>query len=77
MSFRLIVAVLATVVGVSLWGPGFVSPAAAQTIRSIQVENNHRIEAETVRSYMQIAPGDTYSAEKVDASLKVLFRTGL
>jgi outer membrane protein insertion porin family len=77
MSFRLIAAVWVTVVGVSLWGPGFVSPAAAQTIRSIQVEGNHRIEAETVRSYMQIAPGDAYSAEKVDASLKVLFRTGL
>ena len=77
MPFRLIAAVWVTVVGVSLWGPGFVSPAAAQTIRSIQVEGNHRIEAETVRSYMQIAPGDAYSAEKVDASLKVLFRTGL
>ena len=77
MPFRLIAAVWVAVVGVSLWGPGFVSPAAAQTIRSIQVEGNHRIEAETVRSYMQIAPGEAYSAEKVDASLKVLFRTGL
>jgi outer membrane protein insertion porin family len=77
MPFRLIAAVWVAVVGVSLWGPGFISPAAAQTIRSIQVEGNHRIEAETVRSYMQIAPGDAYSAEKVDASLKVLFRTGL
>jgi outer membrane protein insertion porin family len=77
MPFRLIAAVWVAVVGVSLWGAGLVSPAAAQTIRSIQVEGNHRIEAETVRSYMQIAPGDAYSAEKVDASLKVLFRTGL
>jgi outer membrane protein insertion porin family len=77
MPFRLIAAVWVAVVGVSLWGLGGVSPAAAQTIRSIQVEGNHRIEAETVRSYMQIAPGDAYSAEKVDASLKGLFRTGL
>ena len=51
--------------------------AEAAPIRSVQVEGNQRIEAETVRSYMQISPGDEYSPAKVDASLKTLFRTGL
>ncbi len=56
------------------------SLAAAQSgviITAIRVEGNQRIEADTVRSYMLIAPGDRYSADIVDASLKRLFSTGL
>lgn len=47
------------------------------TIREIRVEGNQRIEADTVRSYMQVAPGDSYNPERVDRSLKTLFATGL
>ncbi|MFN3232724.1 MAG: outer membrane protein assembly factor BamA [Alphaproteobacteria bacterium] len=56
------------------------SVAAAQSgviITAIRVEGNQRIEADTVRSYMLIAPGDRYAADVVDASLKRLFSTGL
>lgn len=51
--------------------------AHAQTVSRVVVEGNQRIEPETVMSYMQIGPGETYSAVKVDESLKNLFQTGL
>ncbi|HUJ37834.1 MAG TPA: outer membrane protein assembly factor BamA, partial [Hyphomicrobium sp.] len=55
------------------------SPAAAQAnaIRAINVEGNKRVEPETVRSYLQFAPGDPYDPAKVDGSIKALFATGL
>ncbi len=57
------------------------TPAAAQasppTIAEIRVEGNQRIEAETIRSYMLVRPGDVYAPEYVDRSLKALFATGL
>lgn len=50
---------------------------ASDTINTIAVEGNQRIEAETVRSYMSFKQGETYDDEKVDRSLKTLFATGL
>lgn len=55
-------------------------PAWAQstgTIRQIVVQGNQRVEVETVKSYMAVAEGDPYSAERIDRSLKTLFNTGL
>lgn len=53
-------------------------PALAQgVVKDIQVAGNRRVEPETVRSYLQISPGDAYNAGKVDASIKALFATGL
>lgn len=49
----------------------------AGVIREVRVEGNRRVEPETVRSYMQISPGDPYDPLKVDSSLKALFATGL
>jgi outer membrane protein insertion porin family len=51
--------------------------ARTVVIRQIVVQGNQRIEAETVRSYMEITVGDTYDPAKVNRSLKALFRTGL
>lgn len=51
--------------------------AHAQAIRDIRVEGNRRVEPETVRSYLQVVPGDAYDPVKIDASLKALFATGL
>jgi outer membrane protein insertion porin family len=57
--------------------------ALAQTITSgdpiqqVVVEGNQRIEADTIRSYMEINPGDPFDAAKVDRALKNLFATGL
>lgn len=46
-------------------------------IRNIQVVGNQRVEANTIASYLLIAPGDPYSEERIDLSLKTLFATGL
>jgi len=47
------------------------------TISDIKVEGAQRIEPETIRSYLQLQPGDPWDADKVNASLKALFATGL
>lgn len=46
-------------------------------IKSIRVIGNQRVEANTVASYLLIAPGDRYSDERIDLSIKTLFATGL
>ncbi len=53
------------------------NPAYAQTVSNIIVEGNQRVEADTVYSYLQFSRGDVVDAEKIDASVKVLFQTGL
>ena len=47
------------------------------TIADIKIEGIQRIEPETVRSYLLLQPGDPWDPERVDASLKALFATGL
>jgi len=58
------------------------APAATQvqtggTIEEIRIEGAQRVEPETVRSYLQVAPGDQFDSSRLDASLKSLFATGL
>lgn len=50
---------------------------APTRIKSIQVIGNQRIEANTVASYLLIQPGDQYSEDRIDLSIKTLFATGL
>ena len=55
-------------------------PARAQTVltaSSIVVEGNRRVEADTIRSYFKVAPGERLDAAKIDAALKALYGTGL
>ena len=52
-------------------------PAAAQTVRSIAVRGNQRLEAETIRAYANLSPGQTYTAQTLDQSLKDLYATQL
>jgi outer membrane protein insertion porin family len=58
-------------------------PAAAQQAEgdpaatSIVVEGNRRVEAETIRSYFKVAPGERVDATKVDSALKALYASGL
>lgn len=47
------------------------------TISSIRVEGNQRIEADTVRSYMLVGPGQPFDQADLDRSLKTLYATGL
>ena len=47
------------------------------TIRSISVTGAERLEAETIRSYANLTPGQTYTAETLDTALKNLYATEL
>lgn len=68
--------------GVIAPGTGFFAPhamaqGAGATITEVRVVGTKRIDPSTVNSYVQVKPGDTYNAARVDASLKSLFDTGL
>jgi outer membrane protein insertion porin family len=54
-----------------------VHPAAAQTVSSIVVEGNRRVEADTIRSYFRAGPGGRLDAVGIDEGLKALYATGL
>lgn len=48
-----------------------------QVIRAVLVEGSQRIEPDTVRSYVQLQPGATYTREMLDEALRDLFQTEL
>ncbi|MEZ5939111.1 MAG: outer membrane protein assembly factor BamA [Hyphomonadaceae bacterium] len=56
---------------------GAAAQESSDVISRILVENNQRIEARTVLSYMLVKPGDPYDANRLDLSLKALIATGL
>jgi outer membrane protein insertion porin family len=49
----------------------------AQTVSSIVVEGNRRVEADTIRSYFRPGPGGRLGPEQEDEGLKALVATGL
>jgi outer membrane protein insertion porin family len=53
------------------------SPASAQTMDSIQVEGNRRVEASTIRSYFKPGVGGKLDQGRLDDGLKGLIETGL
>jgi outer membrane protein insertion porin family len=53
------------------------SSAQAQTVQSIQVEGNRRVEVETIRSYFKPGPGGALDQGRIDDGLKALIETGL
>jgi len=57
--------------------PAAVVPPAGQQIRSITVNGSQRIEADTVRSYIQLRVGDVYTQVAADQALRDLFETEL
>lgn len=52
-------------------------PVAERLIDRIAVIGNERVEAATVASYLLVRAGDPFDPERIDASLKALFSTGL
>jgi len=50
---------------------------ATGVLRSITVQGNQRIEADTVRTYVGLVPGTGYDQDVIDAAFKRLFATGL
>lgn len=53
------------------------SSALAQTVDSIQVEGNRRVEVATIRSYFKPGPGGQLDQGRIDDGLKALIETGL
>ncbi|MEW6644458.1 MAG: outer membrane protein assembly factor BamA [Pseudomonadota bacterium] len=53
------------------------SPALAQSVSSIVVEGNRRVEADTIRSYFKPGPGGRLDSGRIDDALKALYETGL
>ncbi|MEH6950784.1 outer membrane protein assembly factor BamA [Nitrobacter sp. NHB1] len=53
------------------------SPAAAQTLSSISVEGNRRVELETIRSYFKPDANGRLDQASIDDALKALIGTGL
>jgi outer membrane protein insertion porin family len=61
-----------------LSGAAMAAPAeAGLTANSIIVQGNRRVEADTVRSYFKVAPGERLDAARIDAGLKALYASGL
>ncbi|MBR0839598.1 outer membrane protein assembly factor BamA [Bradyrhizobium liaoningense] len=59
-------------------GAIFVSSSAhAQTVQSISVQGNRRVEVETIRSYFKAGPGGRLDQGAIDDGLKALIETGL
>src|SRR5450631_1226198 len=52
-------------------------PAAAQTVSSIEVQGNRRVEIETIRSYFKGGAGGHLDQGQIDDGLKALIETGL
>lgn len=57
--------------------PSYTGPVPSGRVAGIDIRGNRRIEADTIRSYMVIQPGDAFDADRLDRSLKALFATGL
>jgi len=63
--------------------PVVVAPAApavqpgSGVIKTIAVTGNQRLEADTVRSYIKLRPGDPYTRESLDQALKDLYASEL
>ncbi len=85
VNVRILCAVLTSLVCFGAYLPVYAqetAPAAPQMqaptiIKTIQVQGNQRVEANTVASYLLFAPGDPYSEDRIDLSVKTLYATGL
>lgn len=56
---------------------GTVVSVYAQTIKSIDVQGNERVESSTVRNYLSVSQGDTYEPRMANSMIKTLYSTGL
>jgi len=57
--------------------PAAAAPQAPKPIRSIDVTGNQRLEADTVRSYIKLHAGDTFTNADLDQALKDLYASEL
>lgn len=73
------VAISARVLVGAALGVSFIpaTAALAASFRTIDVRGNQRVEAQTIRDYIGIKPGQNYSANDLDEAIKRLYSTGL
>lgn len=64
-------------VGIIAGGLTYSSIASAASFSSISVSGNVRVEAQTIRDYIGIKPGQNYSSADIDEAIKRLYSTGL
>ncbi|HEU4985506.1 MAG TPA: outer membrane protein assembly factor BamA [Rhizobiaceae bacterium] len=83
-SSRFMSAASAVALSVGLAGSGtlaiqfaYVSQAEAATVSRIEVQGNQRVDAETIRNYVGIRPGESFDNGDVNEAIKRLFATGL
>lgn len=68
---------LSAVIGAAAILSAPVSAQESGVLRSITVQGNQRIEADTVRTYVGLVPGTAYDQDVIDRAFKRLFATGL
>lgn len=81
-SFKNAVSAVALSAGLAMTGTVAVQLAAmeaaeAATVSRIEVRGNRRVEDETIRNYIDIRPGRSFSNDDVNEAVKRLFATGL
>ena len=59
------------------WADRGYAQTANDVVRQIRIEGNERIERATIESYVALKPGDRFTPEGLDQSLRNLFATGL
>lgn len=57
--------------------PAPVIPQSSGVIKTVTVEGAQRLEPDTVRSYIDLKPGEPYNREAIDRALKALYATEL
>ncbi|CAH2404680.1 outer membrane protein assembly factor BamA [Mesorhizobium escarrei] len=53
------------------------SAAEAAVVSRVEVSGNQRVDADTIRNYVTIKPGQPFSSSDIDDAVKALFGTGL
>jgi outer membrane protein insertion porin family len=69
---------LALIIILSSFSPSAkAAKATGDKVTNIVIENNQRVESETIKSYLDISAGEQFNQEKINSSLKKMFATGL
>ena len=74
VAFALAVTLFCGIAAVSVAGS---TAASAQAITAVDVVGNQRVDADTVRSYVKIRPGERADAQRIDEALRTLYSIGL
>ena len=67
--------VVGTVAGTAT--PFVVTEASAAVVGRVVVQGNRRVDADTIRGFLTISPGENFGPGDIDASIRQLFNTGL